>query len=111
MQKQYIKDFITAGVIFTIILLALALVSGKEFFENAIRFDTASLSLTFFDTTISIDERVTDFIQHMRWFYSQILGESFVGFIEKALLLSADFFADTITFIFKLACIITGSSF
>lgn len=110
MQKQHIKDFLCAGAIFSIVLLSLVLVSSKDFFENAIYFNTSDLSFTFFNTKITVDDRVLDFLSHLKSFYAQLLGQRLISRIENLSLFFIDYFKDALVFLYRLCCAITGVS-
>lgn len=110
MLKQNVKDFISAAVIFSIILLSLVLVSRQDFFENAIYLNTSDLSFTFFDIKISLDSRVPDFLSHLRSFYTRILGQNFILCCENIIGFFIDYFTDALVLLYKLCCAVTGVS-
>ena len=110
MQKQQIKDFLCAGTIFSIILIALVLISGKDFFQNAIYFDRSALSFKFFDTKISLDKSVLTFLSQLGSFYTGTLGKSLVSCLENAVIFCADYASLLLGFLYRLACVITGAS-
>lgn len=85
--KRSLADFICAFVIFAILLVGIALVTGEDFAQNAVMWKEESKTLSLFGTEISFDTEFADVPVTLLKFNDSIFGKGF----SKGLLSSFEF--------------------
>ncbi len=108
-MKQKTYDFLCAVVITMGVLICFALVSGTEFFDDAVSYDNTENTLEIFGTSFEINQKALLAAEKVLGFNDCIFGEGFAERLKYAAKEGVEFIGDGMGIAFGLAKRIVGA--
>lgn len=109
-MRRAIVDFLTAFIIFGIVLLSIVPIATADFFEDAFLWNSDNLSLSLFDYSITIDKRIPYVFNEVISVNDLFFGKSFSKSVKYVACFFLDLTRDFVSLSYDFAKDITGAA-